>query len=361
MGVGGDNWPLVLAFALVAAYTYHSGLRAPALIAVVKDVLIFVTVVVVMFAAARRLHGLGGMFDAARADLPLRTTPTGQPGALLPIDGADQLKFATLALGSALALVLYPHVLTGMLSARSAEATRRNAVALPVFALVLGLIALLGYVAIGVGIKPSSPELVVPDLILELLPGWFSGFAFAAIVIGALVPSAMMSIGVANLFTRNIYKEHLRPGATDAQESRMARLVSLVVKAGALVFVAAGPAQYTIDLQLLGGVWILQTLPALVIGLYSRWFHSAGLLAGWAAGMVAGTAMAAGQSFDTPIYELHVLGIELAAYEALYALALNLLVAVGVTALARGLGHRDDTDETSPEDYDERAAALDPR
>lgn len=62
----------------------------------------------------------------------------------------------------------------------------------------------------------------------------------------------MMSIGVANLFTRNIYKEYLRPDATDAQESRMARLVSLIVKAGALVFVAAWPARYTIDLQLLG-------------------------------------------------------------------------------------------------------------
>lgn len=243
-----------------------------------------------------------------------------------------------------------------MLSARSADVTRRNAVALPVFALVLGLMALLGYVAIGLGIKPSRPEFVGPDVILALVPGWFSGFAFAAIVIGALVPSAMMSIGVANLFTRNIYKEYLRPAATDAQESRMARLVSLVVKAGALVFVIAGPASYTIDLQLLGGVWILQTLPALVVGLYTRWLHSTGLLAGWVAGMAAGTAMATGDSFDTPIYKLNIFGIEVAAYEALYALALNLLVAVAVTALARRLGHRDDIDETSPEDYDEHAA-----
>lgn len=356
MGVAGGSWPLVLAFALVAAYTYHSGVRAPALIAVVKDVLIFISVVVVIVAAARRLPGFGEMFEAARTALPGRTTPTGEPGTLLPIDGAHQLRFASLALGSALALLCYPHVLTGVLSARSADVTRRNAVALPVFALVLGLMALLGYVAIGLGIKPSRPEFVGPDVILALVPGWFSGFAFAAIVIGALVPSAMMSIGVANLFTRNIYKEYLRPAATDTQESRMARLVSLVVKAGALVFVIAGPASYTIDLQLLGGVWILQTLPALVVGLYTRWLHSTGLLAGWVAGMAAGTAMATGDSFDTPIYKLNIFGIKVAAYEALYALALNLLVAVAVTALARRLGHRDDIDETSPEDYDEHAA-----
>lgn len=67
--------------------------------------------------------------------------------------------------------------------------------------------------------------------------------------------------------------------------------------------------------------------------------------------MVAGTAMAAGSSFDTPVYELNILGVRLAAYEALYALALNLAVAAAVTALARALGRRDDADETSSEDY----------
>ena len=58
MGINGD-WPLVIAFAILAAYTYQSGLRAPALIAVVKDVLIYITVLVAIIyipVQARRLR-----------------------------------------------------------------------------------------------------------------------------------------------------------------------------------------------------------------------------------------------------------------------------------------------------------------
>ena len=47
--------------------------------------------------------------------------------------------------------------------------------------------------------------------------------------------------------------------------------------------------QFAINLQLLGGVWILQTFPAMVFGLYTRWFHRWALLVGWAVGMVYGT------------------------------------------------------------------------
>lgn len=42
-------------------------------------------------------------------------------------------------------------------------------------------------------------------------------------------------------------------------------------------------------LQLLGGIWILQTLPALVFGHYTNWFRPPSLLAGWAVGFFGGT------------------------------------------------------------------------
>ena len=41
-------------------------------------------------------------------------------------------------------------------------------------------------------------------------------------------------------------------------------------------------------------MWILQTLPAIVVGLYTGWFHRYALLAGWAAGMAWGTWLAYG-------------------------------------------------------------------
>ena len=138
---------------------------------------------------------------------------------------------------------MYPHCVTATLSSKDRSTGRRNAAILPAYSLLLGLLALLGYVAIKAGTKPIgldgkvNPQLVIPQLFEDYFPGWFTGVAFGAIAIGALVPAAIMSIAAANLFTRNIYKAYLKPEATDAQEAKVSKIVSLITKFGALLFV----------------------------------------------------------------------------------------------------------------------------
>lgn len=336
LGVPGPpEAPLVVAFALLAAYTYHSGLRAPALIGIVKDVVIFVTVLVIVLYVVPDLGGFGEIFGAAREALPDNTSPSGIEPAIVPSGAYAQQSYATLALGSAFALLLYPHVITGVLSAKSPDVVRRVAVALPLYSMLLGLVALIGFMAIAARLElPKGDNYVVPDLLIDKLPAGMTGFAFAAIAIGAIMPVAIMSIAAANLFTRSIYKEYLRPAATDHDEARMARLVSLVVKAGALVFVVFIDTAHTLDLQLLGGVWILQTLPAVILGLYTDWLDRRALLAGWLAGMLTGTIMAF-SDLSTAILTVGILGVDISAYEGLYALAVNLGVAVLATFALR--------------------------
>jgi SSS family solute:Na+ symporter len=347
LGVTGD-WPLVIAFVILAAYTYQSGLRAPALIAIVKDTLIYVTIIVAVIYIPSKIGGFGAMFDAAEKALPTRA----KPGALIPGVADAQVAYATLAFGSALALFLYPHAITAVLSAKSAQTVRRNTALLPAYSFLLGLIALLGYMAIARGINPSNPNFAVPDLFLNVFPSWFVGFAFAAIAIGALVPAAVMSIAAANLFTRSVYKGYLRSGASSGDEARIAKIVSLLVKVGALVIIITLPTKYAIELQLLGGVWILQTLPAIVIGLYTRWLHRWALVAGWAVGMTVGTLMAASQDF-APTYPLELFGTKINAYTGVFALAANLVVTLVLTLVLRAAGMRDAGDETRTEDFDE--------
>jgi solute:Na+ symporter, SSS family len=154
------------------------------------------------------------------------------------------------------------------------------------------------------GLKLSSNNDVVPLLFKTLFPGWFAGFAFAAIGIGALVPAAVMSIGAANLFTRNFWKAYVEKAASPAREAKVAQITSLTVKVGALLVILFLPTQFALDLQLLGGLWILQTFPALIFGLYTGWFWSEGLLAGWAAGFAAGTWLAWTNNFE-PLQALH--------------------------------------------------------
>ena len=237
--------PLIIAFVVLAAFTYTTGLRAPALIAVVKDMLIFVTIFAAVVVIPAKLGGYGAIFAAVPPEKLIL------PEASLDNFG-KQSAYVTLALGSALALFLYPHAMTGILSASSGDVIRRNAGLLAAYSFILGLIALLGYMAIAAGVDKDpayasgfsqyGPNFAVPALFLASFPSWFVGVAFAAIAIGALVPAAIMSIACANLYTRNLYKEFLRPHCSAAEEARMAKIVSLVVKIGAVVVHPRHPA-----------------------------------------------------------------------------------------------------------------------
>lgn len=359
LGIGeAGGWsadlPLIIAFVILAAFTYTSGLRAPASIAIVKDILIYITAFAVVIAVPIELGGFAKIFSAVPAQKLLLAIPgahtTGAYGA-----------YATLALGSALALFLYPHSMTGILSASSGHAIRRNAAMLPGYSFMLGLLALIGFFAIAAGVA-SLPEyaggfkqfgnsFAVPALVLHTFPDWFVGIAFAAIGIGALVPAAIMSIASANLYTRNIYREFINSAPADKQEAQMAKWVSLIIKFGALVFILFVPTKYAIDLQLLGGIWIIQTLPAVIFGVYTRWFNSWALLLGWAAGTVAGTAMAVATNL-TPTYPLAFAGYSFPGYAALYTVILNLLVVIVLTLIINALNtHQAPVDETAEADY----------
>src|SRR5215470_7192807 len=214
-----SHLPLTIAFVILALYTYKSGLRAPAMIAFVKDIMIYVFVIAAIIIIPAKLGGYGAIFDAAADAFAKKGGATGltlKPGQIMP--------YITLAIGSAMALFIYPHALTGILSASSSDAIKRNAIALPAYSLVLGLIGLLGLMGHAAGIVVSNPQDVVPQLFLNMFPDWFAGFSFAAIAIGALVPAAVMSIGAANTFTRNVWKPFVNPDISPREETLLAKL-----------------------------------------------------------------------------------------------------------------------------------------
>jgi SSS family solute:Na+ symporter len=357
LGVAGTDGyaadvPLIIAFVILAAFTYSSGLRAPASIAIVKDILIYITAFAAVIVVPIQLGGFGKIFAA----VPPAKMLLAVPGA--NTTGAYGV-YATLALGSALALFLYPHSITGILSASSGRAIRRNAALLPGYSFMLGLLALVGFFAIAAGVgalpeyatgfKQFGNNFAVPALFLHSFPSWFVGIAFAAIGIGALVPAAIMSIAAANLYTRNIHREFINRNPTDRQEAQMAKWVSLLVKLGALIFIVLVPTKYAIQLQLLGGIWIIQTLPSVLLGAYTRWFNDWALLVGWAVGTIAGTTMAVAANFAAT-YTLTLGGFAMPGYSAFYTVVLNLVIAVVLTPLFNGMGGAQ-IDETVAADY----------
>src|ERR1700704_6484089 len=191
LGVSGTgligDLPLIIAFIVLAAFTYSSGLRAPVSIAIVKDILIYITALAAIIVIPIELGGFHKIFAAVPAQKLLLAVPgpntTGAYGA-----------YATLALGSAFALFLYPHSLTGILSASSGKVIRRNAAMLPGYTFMLGLLALFGFFVIASGVdklpeyaagfKQFGNNFAVPALLLHSFPSWVVGIAFAAISIG---------------------------------------------------------------------------------------------------------------------------------------------------------------------------------
>ncbi|HEY1855887.1 monocarboxylate uptake permease MctP [Acidocella sp.] len=352
LGIPG-HIPLIIAFAVLAAFTYTSGLRAPAMISIVKDLLIYLTVIVAIIVIPIELGGFGSIFaHIAPAKLLLPKPPAGGSGAYT--------SYATLALGSAMALFLYPHTTTGILSASGPRVIKRNAALLPAYTVLLGLLALLGFMAVAAGVK-TMPQFAagfahygttfaIPALVLYAFPGWFVGVAFAAIAIGALVPAAIMSIASANIFTRDIYKQFVS-STSASTETQIAKLFSIVMVVGAVVFILGIPNTYAVQLQLLGGMWIIQTFPAIAFSVFTRYFNGWALLIGWAVGIVSATYLAALNHLTGAIWAFHILGYTIPSYIALATVILNAVIALVLSAPLNAIASDRARDATSPADY----------
>lgn len=345
--------PLIIAFAVLAAFTYTSGLRAPAMISVVKDLLIYLTVIVAVIVIPAELGGFGAIFGKiAPAKLLLATPPAGSGGAYSG--------YITLALGSAMALFLYPHTTTGILSSAGPRVIRRNAALLPAYSILLGLLALMGFMAVASGVKTMpqfaagfaqyGANFAVPALVLNSFPQWFAGVAFGAIAIGALVPAAIMAIASANIFTRDIYTQFV-PNVSPGTETFAAKLFSIFMVVGAVVFILIIPTTYAVQMQLLGGMWIIQTFPAIVFSLFTRFFNGWALLVGWAVGIAFATALVALNQFKGSIWPFHILGYTLPTYIALATVLVNAIVAALVSIPLNAMASDKAKDQTTVADY----------
>ena len=141
--------PIVAAFVILALYTYSSGLRAPALIAFVKDIMIYIVVLVAVVVVPAKLGGYGAVFDAADDAF---TAKGGATGLTLKPPQMLRLRDPRARLGAG---GLHVSAYADRRSSRRsrADTIRKNAILLPAYTLLLGLIALLGYMAYAAGIK----------------------------------------------------------------------------------------------------------------------------------------------------------------------------------------------------------------
>jgi SSS family solute:Na+ symporter len=362
LGWTGTGWltyiPLIVSFLALATFSYQSGLRASALIAIVKGVLVYGAALGALIILPMKMGGFAGIFAKVPPSKVILTAPFAH-------NWSQFSAYGSLALGSAIALYLYPHAMTGLLASASAKVIKRNAITLHAFNILLAFLALLGFMAVAAGLnsdpafangfKTFGSSFAVPALFMKFLPDWFVGFAFAGIAVGCLVPAAIMAIGSANIFVRDIWTM-FAPWKRDSQETSWAKAFAVLMVVFGLIFVVVIPMKEIVNFQLLGGIWISQTAPAVFLSLYfRRQLNGLGLFAGWLVGIVIGTWMVAASGFASSVVSLPFFGQTIPAYIALAALLPNIVVAFVASPLVRHLDKG--IDETADADYDEQRQA----
>ncbi len=331
---------LVISFIILAAFTFTSGLRGVTLGSIFKDILIFLTVIVVIVAV---LWSYGGFTHSFAAIAKAKGMAASLPYSVLP--PASVPAFFTLFVGSAFALYLYPHIINGSLAANSKKTLRRSLAVLPIYSIGLALLALFGIIiyavpaALSIVKTTGNGLLAVPALIVTVLPGWLAGICLLGVFVGGMVPAALMAIAAANLLSRNVVKE-FKPKISPKGETRLAKWLSALIKFIALGFVFVAPLTYAIQLQLLGGIIILQLLPAIFLGLYMKKLDWKPLSLGWAVGIILGIWLVlvannygslATSNFETGIGLLYI---------GLIALAANMIISILGSYVMEAIGSR---------------------
>ncbi|MGP1909618.1 sodium:solute symporter family protein [Metabacillus sp. JX24] len=252
---------VITSFFLVALYTFFSGIKGPTYTAIIKDVLVW-AIMLFMVASLPIIHfgGWTPMIDKVITDAPqLLTIPQSGPKGLM--------WFATAAIVSSLALFMWAHAATGVFTAKSEDAIRKNSMFLPLYNVVLILVIFLGFIAYLVLPGETDPRFALLTLIQTSYGGIAQGLAYSTIALASLIPCSIMAIGASNLFANNIYRDLINPKVKPAKLTMITRSMVFLVIGLALVFGLLFPTAL-VSLQLLGVSGMVQIFPAVVLSLF---------------------------------------------------------------------------------------------
>ncbi|KXZ21704.1 sodium:solute symporter [Bacillus nakamurai] len=260
-GVINVNMVVIISFVLVALYTFFSGIKGPTFTAIIKDILVWVIMLfMVVSLPLIHFHGWMPMIHTMAQKAPQMLT--------IPSSGPKGIPwFITASIVSALALFMWAHAATGVFTAKSADAVRKNSMFLPLYNIVLILVIFLGFIAFLVLPEDTNPRLALLKLIQTSYGGVAQGFAYSTIALASLIPCSIMAIGASNLFANNLYRDLIHPNVSQSRLTIITRSMVFVVIGIALLFGMLFPTAL-VTLQLLGVSGMVQIFPAIAVSLF---------------------------------------------------------------------------------------------
>jgi SSS family solute:Na+ symporter len=270
---------MVIAFALVAAFVFASGVRGVAWVSVVKDfLLLFAAVFVGVAVPYIYFHGVGPLFAAL-----VRTRPEHlvMPGSTRNLGHAW---FISTVLLTSFGAYIWPQAFAASFTARSADTIRRNAVLMPLYAITMPLMLLVGFAAVIVLPGLANGDLSFLLMVRQTFPAWFLGIVGGAGALTAMVPASVLILTASMLFAKNLWRPIFAPGMTDEGVARLAKIMVLVITTAAVVS-AISSNTTLVALLLLGYSGVTQFFPGVVLGLFSRRVTGPGVFAGLVTGI----------------------------------------------------------------------------
>ncbi|WP_190112056.1 sodium:solute symporter family protein [Streptomyces cinnamoneus] len=311
------NWAYFIAFAVTTGFVVVSGLRGSAWVSVLKDVLVIATLgFLALYVPVHYFDGYGPFLDRLVAEKPDWLTFTGHGGSGL---GAGW--FVTTSFLNSLTVVIFPTTVAGYLSARNADALRRNAMLLPFYNVLLFVPMLLGLAAAFVvpGLTGAGSNLALFKLVVDSLPAWAVGVIGVAAALSSIVPMAVFMLVIGTMWGKSVLGAVPALAGRPDRQKPAAQVVVVVSGALALVLTYTEP-NTLVRLSLISYEGMAQLVPMILLGLAWRRLTLWGALSG----LAAGGALVCGLVFTDhdPVW-----GVNAGAL----ALAVNVAVALAVS------------------------------
>jgi solute:Na+ symporter, SSS family len=305
---------MLIAFAIVAALVFVSGIRGVAWMSIVKDLLMLVAAVSIGISLPYiHFGGIGAMF---------RAVAKAHPDHLVMPGGTQTMGhswYISTVLLTSLGFYMWPHFAGAAFTAKSADVLRRNSVIMPLYSVSMPLIFFVGFTALMVLPGLPNGDLALLTLVRKTYPPWFLGVIGGAGALTAMVPAAILILTAATLFAKNFYRPLVRPSMTDEQVQGLARILVIVVTLVSLYF-AVYSSTTIVALLLLGYAGVAQFFPGIIFGLYWPRVTAKGVFPG----IIAGIGLVAFLSLRgmDPFMGLNA---------GFLALCVNFVITVGVT------------------------------
>jgi solute:Na+ symporter, SSS family len=269
---------MVVSFALVAAFVYVSGIKGNAWVAIMKDILMILAILVIGITIPYlQFGGIGPMLD--------QVVRTSSEYLVLPGTTEDQgvLWYMSTVLLTAFGFFMWPHLFGPLFTAREENIFRRNAVALPLYQLGILFVFFVGFAALLLIPNLQDPDMALLEVVKRTYPSWFLGFIGAAGAVTAMVPAAVLTLTAATLFAKNVLQQAVKPDMSDTSVAIVSRWSVIGIIAIALFFAIVFPSAL-VNLLLIGYNGVTQFLPGVlfaILGLrVSPWAVGAGMLTG---------------------------------------------------------------------------------